>query len=1143
MNGDSTGTIEQLAAELALVFEPLARRAEDGTTDLLLEWVGLRASDASAGSAALAAALGTGAAAAGSMPIAVRDLVRAIEDDDSSAIAAAVAALLQHFATLVQAIRDAADALQSLSIDPALTAQQQAEVAAFAGEFVERLLGRLFVEYLEERFPQIALVLIATGVVEIVPQPGGPAGSLNAQYLRKTLRFDRLARLFTDPVGLLRDVYAWGQPGFDGLALFTTLQTLLREKFEIPAEILQPPGDPALLEAFGFTAEVDPTLSPPGLTFSIRLPAGLTRTDTITAQDWDVTFETAATFAADIEGTLRPLFDVQVDAASGTVDVTARANFARSRSAPPFLLLGAAGGSRLEIQSPTAGIGLDLHFDTTTGRVTVDPEFSIGLRGGKLVISGAGGDGFIAKLLAGVRLESAFDTGMTWSLSKGAQFTGSAALEIAIPAHVTLGPLEILSLYLRAALAADGTVPIELSGGFKAALGPLTASVDRLGLTATISFPPAGGKLGPADVAFAFKPPNGVGLAIDAGVVKGGGFLYLDFEKGEYAGALELTVSNFLSLKAIGLVNTKLPGNQPGFSLLVIITAEFSPGFQLGYGFTLIGVGGLLGLNRAMLLDPLVQGVRTGAVNSILFPTNVIANAPKIISDLRAIFPPKENTFLIGPMAKIGWGTPTLISVALGVIIEIPGNVVILGRLGATLPTEDDPVLVLQVSFVGALEFDKRRLWFFATLYGSRVLFITLQGEMGLLMDFSDQPNFVLSVGGFHPRFTAPPLPFPSPARIALSLVNEDYARVGAQLYFAITSNSVQIGCRADAFFGFDSFSVEGYVSFDALLRFSPFYLIVEISAGFSVKVFGVGLFGVHLRASLEGPTPWHIKGSAEISILFFSFDVDVDVTFGERRAETLPPIEVLPQLRAEFEKLESWQATLPAAGQLFVSLRELGTAGALVLHPVGTLRISQRFVPLNLPLDKIGNQRPSDIRRASVSVQTNGLAVKGTTREKFAAAQYRDMDDAAKLSAPAYEPLDSGVEVGAAGQPWTTGPLAQRTVRYETIIVDTALERVRSRFVRFWDALFVHFRAGASVSRAGVSKHAEQRLQPFANKITIADDRFAVAFQADNRAYKEAATFASFAEAQAHLAQATRADPALAEQVHVIPMAEVNPR
>ena len=67
-----------------------------------------------------------------------------------------------------------------------------------------------------------------------------------------------------------------------------------------------------------------------------------------------------------------------------------------------------------------------------------------------------------------------------------------------------------------------------------------------------------------------------------------------------------------------------------------------------------------------------------------MFPQDVVANAPRIISDLRAIFPPQQGTFLIGPMAKLGWGEPTLVSLSLGVIIEIPpGDIAILGVLQA----------------------------------------------------------------------------------------------------------------------------------------------------------------------------------------------------------------------------------------------------------------------------------------------------------------------------------------------------------------------------------------------------------------------------------------------------------------------------
>jgi hypothetical protein len=71
------------------------------------------------------------------------------------------------------------------------------------------------------------------------------------------------------------------------------------------------------------------------------------------------------------------------------------------------------------------------------------------------------------------------------------------------------------------------------------------------------------------------------------------------------------------------------------------------------------------------------------------------------------------------------------------------------------------------VNVAGALEFDKKRLYFFASLYDSRILFITIQGEMGLLVAYGADANFVLSVGGFHPQFNPPPLPFPESAPCA----------------------------------------------------------------------------------------------------------------------------------------------------------------------------------------------------------------------------------------------------------------------------------------------------------------------------------------------------------------------------------------
>jgi hypothetical protein len=1040
--------------------------------------------------------------------------------------------------------------------------------AGFAEEFPRQLVDYLLFEYLIYQQPRWGYLLLTLGIIRTEPVAAAPP---RLAFVRKVVAYEDFGGLVSDPLTFFRNGYKWGTSDFRGLDFQLAVAGLADAwGAEVRQTMLEPDTAAQLkVGAIAPTAALDTV---------IRLV--LLHSESLVALEAGVGLfmlpETAAAkpgFAVLPYGTagihegidlsdmvrlvadgtvqldggvgalVRPDKDIELltgfgpgtpSSASGTVSIALRVG----KEGEPTVLIGTADASHFELLGASALGGARFH---SSGKYEVYVE--LGVQGAKIVIKPGpdDSDSFLETLLPGDGLSIGTDLTVGFSTTQGLYFGGSGGLEINLPAHISLGPIEIQGAMIAVRFR-DGGIPIELGATIKGDLSVLTAVVENIGLTATITFPAdQKGNLGPANLALGFKPPNGVGLSIDAGVVKGGGYLYLDFDKGEYAGALELTVADFLSLKAIGLISTKLPGGQPGFSMLVIITAEFSPGFQLGYGFTLIGVGGLLGLNRGMLLEPMAAGVRTGAINGILFPTNVIENAPRIISDLRAIFPPKEGTFLIGPMAKIGWGTPTLVSVSLGVIIEIPGNVVILGRLKLALPTEDEALIVLQVTFIGALEFDKRRIWFFASLFESRILFITLDGEMGLLMDYSDNPNFLLSIGGFHPRFTPPPLPFPSPNRLALSIIDESFARIRIDTYFAVTTNTVQLGAHAEAYFGFSALSVEGHFGFDALVRFSPFYLIVEISCGFSVKVFGLGVWGIQLRGSLEGPTPWHISGSATISLLFFDISVDIDETFGERRADVLPPLPVLPALRTELEKHDSWRATLPATGRLLVSLRELGDPDLLVLHPLGTLQVGQRFVPLGLPLDKVGNQKPSDIKKASVSIDpAGGLSVRGPMRDRFAIAQYRNLDDAAKLSAPAFELLESGVELGAAGNPWVTGPAATRTVRYESIIVDTAYERFPLRYFEFWGELFVHFAAGASVSRSALSRANERKRQPFEEKVTVKDAGFVVAHQSDNTAFADSA-FGSHAEATAYLHEAIAADPGLADSIHILPASEVS--
>lgn len=754
-------------------------------------------------------------------------------------------------------------------------------------------------------------------------------------------------------------------------------------------------------------------------------------------------------------------------------------------------------------------------------------------------------DGFLKTVLRAIapsgKLETTFSFNIGYSKKKGFFVGGGAGLMLAIPIHKTLGPLKFNTLTAGIAVGEragkEPGIKLEASLSFGLDLGVLQASVDRIGLAGIVAFDDG-------EVSLDFKPSNGVGLAINAGAVRGGGFLYYDYERGEYAGGLELDISGIITVKAIGLITTKLPDGSQGFSLLIIITAEFGTPIQLGLGFTLIGMGGLLGLNRTMRLELLAEGIRTGSADRIMFPTNIVANAARIISDLRTFFPPQNDTFLIGPMVKLGWGTPTLVSRSLGVIIQIPpGNVAILGVLQVVLPDQRAAVLTLKVAFIGAIEVDKQRAWFFATLYDSRVLFMTLKGGMGVLVGWGNNANFVISVGGFHPQFQPPPQPFPIPDRLAINILNTPVARIRVMAYFAVTSNTVQFGARAELFFGFDGLSVEGFLAFDALFQFSPFYFIIEISASVSLKVFGAGLFSVRLRGSLEGPTPWRITGAASVSILFFEVSVDFDETWGERTDTTLPGTSVMPLLAAEFEKESNWKAEVSAANHLLVSLRSLEAASdGVVLHPVGQLRISQRTVPLDITIDKVGNQQATNVRKFQVSVEGSELAKQDDSDELFAIAQYQKIKDSAKLSLPAFQPQVGGLVLSANGRQTCSSRLAKRRVRYEMVIIDSNFKRAIRNFFDFWLNLFTHFTVGSAITKSELSYKRRTELQPFEEKITVRPTGYTVANVRDNTPWSaEAREFRSEAQAREYMQQQIGLNARRARELHVIPQYEVN--
>jgi hypothetical protein len=1032
----------------------------------------------------------------------------------------------------------------------------------FPGQLADYLVGR----YLLNSGPTLGAILLAAGVIRRTPKP---AAGKRPAYIRIDIAWNDIGNVLNDPFGIFRNAYSWGGAAFDQQLFLSNTGTLGRALgltvFPNPlggplkAVLTQGATSTTALQDFAVRCQlIGNLLSPASLTAGLDLYAlpptasaapgiallpyvtGAASTTINISDRLSLILKAAFDLAGGVLVCIRPNQPVTLSTGifGGSPGSAAAFSITLSNqdtSGAKQVLLGTEDASRLEYGT----LGITVGFRTDTQTTSFYAEAA--LKDAALVIApGADADGFLAKLLPDkLSVDASVTVGLDSKL--GVYFSGSGGLEIEIPAHISLGPIEIMSATV-AVKAAGGAIPIELGATLKGNLGPLEAVVQNVGISIPLTFPKAGGNLGPVNASLKFKPPNGVGLELNAGVVVGGGFLYIDTDRGEYAGALQLEIADFLSVAAIGLISTKMPDGSLGFSLLIIITADFGPGIQLGFGFTLLAVGGLLGLNRTILLQPVMDGLKTGAIQSVMFPQDVIANAPRIISDLRAIFPPHEGIFLIGPMAKLGWGEPTLLRLSMGVIIQIPpGDVAILGILKMALPAEEVAILVLQVNFAGVLEFDKDRFYFFATLFDSRILFITITGDMGVLFAYGDNANFVVSVGGFHPQFNPPPLPFPTPQRIAIDLINESYARIHADGYFAVTTNTVQFGTHSSYFFGFSALSVEGSSGFDALIQFSPFHFIVEISTQFSVKVFGLGVYGVGIDVTLEGPAKWHVHGTASLSFFFFSVDIGIDFTWGDNPNTVLPPVAVMPILTAEMGKKTNWKAQLPSNAKLLVTLRQLDPSeAAMVLHPAGTLQVSQRSIPLDLQIDKVGSQKPSDANNFSLAVSGTTLVKTRNLQEQFSPSQFRDFDDATKLSQPAYVPQDSGVEL-AGGSNLTSATAITRPVRYDLTVIDAESEPVRFKFFPHLRGMFTAGLRANSAAQSKLSAAYRTQTRPYPDSVQVSAETFAVAFQSSNKvAHPEASAFTSQASAQDYIAKAVAADASLYGKLHVLPQFEV---
>ena len=473
---DGAGTLELVARELAVALAPLEQRLAAGDAELLLTELGVRLP---AGVGAAGTAIATVAVKAGDLAPIVARLTAAIDDEDVGRIVSEGIALIGALRDLLQAVGQLEPAFAAAVAEAAgLTPAQRARLEAAVAELPERLLHMLLLDYLAARAPGALSTLRLTGFVDdevVAPDPADPTAP---PFARRALHLDRFVDALTKPDRYVLETFGLGDPGFDGLRLFPRITAFLEER-NLPWSLLTAPGQPPILEAYLLRFSTDPSATPPSLTARLRVPATQDFAATYPLGDvWSLTATVAARFDGGLEAKIAPPLDVTLRPPTGALALDAAfALQAQRAGGEPMLLLGQGGASRVELDRFAVALGLRASA-SLAGDVTVEPSARAELDGGHVLIDLSSGDGFVSAITGGGRIESNFDLRALWAPSSGLQLEGSAAIEIAIPTHIELGPIEITTLYLRATLNADGSLPTEISGSFKAALGPI-AGVGR----------------------------------------------------------------------------------------------------------------------------------------------------------------------------------------------------------------------------------------------------------------------------------------------------------------------------------------------------------------------------------------------------------------------------------------------------------------------------------------------------------------------------------------------------------------------------------------------------------------------------------------------------------------------------------------
>lgn len=966
--------------------------------------------------------------------------------------------------TLFAVIRTAGTAYEAL--DTLTEAPPGVDAAAFLAEIGERLTEYLLLTYVRSELPRLYAVLHGLGVIS----HGYVDAAVGRQaYMRQRFDWHDLPNRLANADALAAQIYGWGTDEFDTGKVVEALSHLCyalgahvsidRVASDVSAAYLVPEsginairialsvllfdvqvGDETELVGFRILDLPPEGTALPGLIALPLLPEGLDRHIEV-APGWAFDVRAGTDLAETFGILLRPNeISARYPFRPGAALPSAESGIALAyKGSEPIHIFGNLDGSRLEAKTSRIFAELNLKSGELELKLGVD------LDDVALIVVPSEFDGFIASALGGRELKVEFPLGLSWSNRTGLSFAAGLGFEASAYPHLNLGLVRFdrvdLGVRFIAGTGEPAAIAMRVATSLSGAIGPISYVIDGLGLHLPVRF--EDGNAGPVDIGFDVLRPLGLGLVVDAGVLTGGGFIKYEPDRGRYVGMIELKMFE-VSISAVAILDTKdangadLP--PPGFSFFLALSMK-TPAIQLGFGFTLNGVGGLVGINRRMDTAAIVSKMREGVLDSLMFPADPIANANTIVSNLSTIFPVAANRYVFGPMALIGWGTPTLVSIELAIVLEVPQPVLLalLGQASIAIPAKDAAIIAINFDVVGLVDFGRSTFAVDATLRDSRIAAFALTGDMAMRMAWGDKPNFALAIGGFNPHFAAPP-GFPALRRVTVALGNGANPRITLEGYFAITSNSLQFGANAELYASRGGFSIKGWVGFDALLIFEPLSFEFDFAAGMTLNRGSSRIAGITVRGTLTGPSPFHAKGEGCISLFFFDVCVPFDATFGDRQHYELPERDPWLELEAAIKSPANWAGELTGELQVAVTVTTAPGGSGPMVHPMAAATLRQKVLPLNRPLERFGEFEVTGAKRydvADVVAGSDGDPDWDIVTDYFAPGSFEALSESDKLSRDSFEEMAAGVSVGRKEVAFAPASVKVAGLNYETRIID----------------------------------------------------------------------------------------------------------